>query len=53
VVGTITATGTRAVTNAGTFDASTSGNLCVKGDFSTINLATNDSIQFTINLQFT
>lgn len=53
VVGTVTATGARAVTNAGLFDASTSGNLFVKGDFSTINLATNDSIQFTFNVQFT
>lgn len=53
VVGTITATGTRAITNAGLFDASASGNLFIKGDFSTINLSTNDSIQFTIKLQFT
>jgi hypothetical protein len=52
VVGTITATGTRAITNAGVFDASTSGNLFVKSDFSTVNLATNDAIQFTFNAQF-
>lgn len=52
VVGTITASATRAITNAGLFDASTSGNLFVKGDFSTINLSSGDSIQFTINTSF-
>lgn len=52
VVGTLTASATRAITNAGLFDASTSGNLFVKGDFSTINLASGDSIQFTIKVQF-
>lgn len=52
VVGTLTAGGTLAITNAGIFDASTSGNLFVKGDFSTINLTTGDSIQFTVKTQF-
>jgi len=52
VVGTMTASGTLAITNAGLFDASTSGNLFVKGDFSTINLGTGDSVQFTIKTQF-
>ena len=52
VVATITAAGTLAVTNAGLFDALTSGNLFVKGDFSTINLASGDSIQFTFRTQF-
>lgn len=52
VVGTITATATRAVTNAGTFDASTAGNLNVKGDFATINLASGDSIQLTVDEKF-
>jgi hypothetical protein len=52
VVGTITASAARAVTNAGLFDAVSSGNLFVKGDFATINLATGDSIQFTINVVF-
>ena len=52
VVGTMTAGGTLAITNAGLFDASTSGNLFVKGDFSTINLSSGDSIQFTIKTQF-
>lgn len=52
VVGTITASTARAVTNAGLFDASTSGNLFVKADFSTINLASGDSIQLTFNISF-
>lgn len=52
VIGTITATATRAVTNAGLFDASSSGNLLMKGDFSTINLASGDSIQLTQKLSF-
>ena len=53
VIGTITATAARAITNAGLLDAVTVGNLFVKGDFATINLAINDSIQFTIKLSFT
>lgn len=52
VVGTVTATATRAITNAGLFDASTVGNLFVKGDFATINLASGDSIAFTIKISF-
>lgn len=52
VVGTITATGTRAITNAGLFDASSGGNLFMKGDFATINLAPDDSIQFTMKVSF-
>jgi hypothetical protein len=52
VLGTMTAGGSLAITNAGTFDASTSGNLFVKGDFSTINLSSGDSIQFTFKTQF-
>lgn len=54
VTGTITASGTRAVTNAGLFDVvtSSSGNLFVKGDFTTVNLSNGDSIAFTIKVQF-
>jgi hypothetical protein len=52
VVGTLTATTARAITNAGTFDALTTGNMGVKGDFSVINLATGDSIQYTVDLKF-
>ena len=52
VVATQTAGSSLAITNAGLFDASTSGNLFAKGDFSTINLNTGDSIQFTFKVQF-
>jgi hypothetical protein len=52
VIGTQTAGSTLAITNAGLFDASTSGNLFVKGDFTTINLSSGDSIQFTFKTQF-
>lgn len=54
VVGTITASGARTVTNAGTFDVVTasSGNLFVHGDFTGVVLAINDSIAFTIKVQF-
>jgi hypothetical protein len=54
VVATITAAGTLAITNAGLFDVITasSGNLFVKGDFSTINLVSGDSIQFTFKTTF-
>ena len=54
VVGTLTAATTLAVTNAGLFDNATvgSGNLFAKGDFSTINLNSGDSIQFTFKVQF-
>lgn len=53
VVGTVTATAGRAILNAGNFDASTVGNLFVKGDFSVINLNNGDAIQFTIKCAFT
>jgi len=50
VVGTITADGTKTITNAGLFDASTSGNMYVKGDFTGIALSLGDSIQFTFKV---
>jgi len=50
VVGTMTASATRAITNAGNFQNSTGANIIVHGDFATINLATNDAIQFTITI---
>ena len=52
VVATQTAGTTETITNAGLFDASTSGNLFVKGDFTGIALNTGDSIQFTFKVQF-
>ena len=50
--GTFTAGAAQTVTNAGNFDASTNGNICVKGDFSGVVLANGDSIQVTIKLTF-
>jgi hypothetical protein len=52
-VATITANAGKTITNAANFDASTAGNICVKGDFTGIALNTGDAIQFTIKLQFT
>lgn len=52
VVGTMTAAGARTITNAGLFDASTSGNLFMKGDFTGVALNTGDSIAFTMKVQF-
>jgi len=52
VVGTQTAGTTETITNAGLFDATTSGNLFAKGDFTGIALLTGDSIQFTFQVQF-
>lgn len=55
VTGTITAGGTRAITEVATFDAAGSGNppsggnMVIYGDFSAINLESGDSIAFTIN----
>lgn len=59
VAGTITAAGTRAITEVGVFDAAgsgsppTGGNMDIYGDFSVINLASGDSIAFTVKVAFT
>lgn len=53
VTGTITATGSRSITNVGTFDALTSGNIFVHADHSTIALLTGESIAYTVTVQFT
>ena len=52
VIGTLTAGSSLTITNAGLFDASTSGNLFVKGDFTGVALTSGDSIQFTFKTQF-
>lgn len=52
-VGTITATAARAVDEAGTFDASTGGNMDVSATFAVVNLASGDSLQLTVKKQFT
>lgn len=53
VVGTLTADGAKTITNAGLLDASTSGNLFLKGDFTGVALVAGESIQFTMKAQFT
>lgn len=53
VVGTITVvTSGKTITNVGLFDASTSGNLYFKSDFTGLALAIGDSISFTIKVKF-
>lgn len=49
VVGTVTSTQTQTIAEAALFDASSSGNMYVRGDFTGIALANGDSIAFTIN----
>lgn len=53
VIGTIISGSAQSITNAGLFDAISSGNLFVKGNFASIALEQNDSIQFTIKVVFT
>lgn len=52
-VATIEADGGKTITNAGLFDAATTGNLIIKGDFTGIVLALGDKIEFTISLEQT
>ncbi len=47
VTGKITATGDRAITEAGLLDADSGGNLFLHGTFDVINVKTGDSITFT------
>jgi len=54
VTGTITVvTAGKTITNAGVFDASTVGNLYIKGDFTGVALNIGESIAFTFQLQYT
>ncbi len=50
VVGTLTATGTKTITNAGLFDAATTGNMLIKGDHAGVPLLSGDSIEYTFSL---
>lgn len=53
VVGTLTCAGAgKTITNAGTFDAVSAGNICIKGDHTGVVLNVGESIQYTIDLQF-
>lgn len=54
VVGTITAGGALAIVEVALFDNATPpGNMFMRAVFSVINVASGDSIQFTIKVQFT
>lgn len=53
VVGTLVANGSKTITNAGVFDASTVGVLLLKGDHAGVPLLLNDSIQYTFQLAVT
>lgn len=51
VVGTVTATGTLAITESGLFDAVSAGNMLIRSVFSAINVLSGDSISFTYGLK--
>lgn len=53
VVGTMTADGTKTIQEAATFDASSSGNMFIRGIFTGIPVELNDQITFTFKLQIT
>lgn len=53
VVGTVSITGTRAVDEAGLFDASSAGNLFLSATMNVINLTSGDSLQLTAKAQLT
>ena len=53
MLGTIVADGTKTITNAGIFDASTAGNLVLGSDFGGVAVVINDSIEFTFQLEQT
>lgn len=52
-VGEITSSGSQTIQEAGLFTASTSGILIVHGDFTGIALGSGDSIEFTIDIEWT
>lgn len=52
VVGTVTASATRAVDEAGTFDASSAGNMDISATFNIVNLNSGDSLQLTFRKSF-
>ena len=49
--GTVTATGSRAVDEAGLFDAASAGNMVLSATFPVVNLLTGDSLQLTAKIQ--
>lgn len=53
VIGTMTATGTKTITEVGLFDASTAGVMMIRALFTGIPLVSGDQIQFTLDLTIT
>lgn len=51
VVGTVTASSTLAITEAGLFDNVTAGNMFIRADFAAVNVVSGDSISFTFGLR--
>lgn len=51
VTGTVTAGSSLAITEAGTFDNVTAGNMLIRGVFSAVNVVSGDSIAFTVGLK--
>lgn len=51
-ISTLTASAVRSITNAGLFH-NQSGTMLIQGDFSTVALAANDRIEFTVSLTST
>lgn len=51
VAGTVTAGSTLAITEAGTFDATTAGNMNMRSNFAAVNVVSGDSIAFTFGLK--
>lgn len=49
-VATITADGTKTVTNAGVFDATSVGNMLLKSDFTGIAVTASDTIEYTFTI---
>ena len=52
VTGTVTLTGSRAIDEAGTFDAASSGNMDISATFAVINLGAGESLQLTFDKKF-
>lgn len=52
VTGTVTAGSSLAITEAGLFDATTSGNMLIRSDYSAVNVVSGDSISYTFKLKF-
>jgi hypothetical protein len=51
VTGTVTAGSTLSITEAGTFDAVSAGNLNIRGNFTAVPVDSGDAIAFTFNLR--